>query len=395
MPLTDARIRGLKPGERPYKTADFDGLYILTKPTGSRLWRFKYRIGGKEKVFAIGSYPEVSLTVARKVRDEARADLAAGVDPNELKQESKRLQRAATEHSFSRLADAFLEKSRKEGRAKSTLAKAEWLLDMAKAEFGDKPIADITAQMVLVCLRKVEVKGNHETARRLRSKVGAVFRYAVASGLAENDPTAALKDALVRPKVTSRAAITDPIGFGELLRRIDTYSGEATTRIALKLLALVAQRPGELRQAKWEEIDRVSAIWTIPADRMKMRRPHRVPLPRAALDLLDELSLLSGQSEYLLPAIGKPRKPMSENTLNAALKRLEYGGKMTAHGFRATFSTLANESGLWNPDAIERALAHEDGNAVRKAYARGEHWEERIRLAEWWSMSLEDFRRSF
>lgn len=240
--------------------------------------------------------------------------------------------------------------------------------------------------MVLKCLRKVEAKGNYETARRLRAKIGAVFRYAIANGVAETDPTYALRDALIRPTVTSRAAIIDPKALGGLLRAIDGFEGQMTTRIALRLLALLAQRPGELRHATWEEFDLGNAVWSIPAERMKMRRTHRVPLPDAALALLSELRELTGSGRYLFPSLRSVARPMSENTLNGALRRMGYGGdEMTAHGFRATFSTLANESGLWNPDAIERALAHVEANEVRRAYARGEHWDERVRMADWWA----------
>ncbi len=232
--------------------------------------------------------------------------------------------------------------------------------------------------MVLACLRKVEAKGNYETARRLRAKIGAVFRYAIATGAGETDPTCALRDALIKPQVTPRAAITDPKALGGLLRAIEKFEGQTTTRIALQLLALLAQRPGELRHARWDEFDLVAAVWSIPADRMKMRRPHRVPLPLAALELLEELLSLTGSGSLLFPSLRSSHRPMSENTLNGALRRLRYSGdEMTAHGFRATLSTNANESGLWNPDAIERALAHVEANEVRRAYARGEHWEDR------------------
>jgi integrase len=247
--------------------------------------------------------------------------------------------------------------------------------------------------MILDCLRRVEAKGNYETARRLRSKIGAVFRYAVANGAAETDPTYALRGALTTPTVTPRAAILDPVELGGLLRAIDVFHGQVTTRLALQLLAILVQRPGELRRATWAEFDIEGRVWTIPQDRMKMRRPHRVPLPNQAIVLLEALRALTGSGTYLFPSLRSWQRPMSENTLNAALRRIGYSGdEMTAHGFRASFSTLANESGLWNPDAIERALAHVEGNAVRRAYARGEHWEERVRLADWWAGFLDGVR---
>jgi integrase len=393
MPLSDAGIRNLKPKENPYKQGDFAGLYLLVRPGGSKLWRFKYRIDGREKLLAIGRYPDVSLAQARQIRDEARANMARGVDPGELKQEKKRARRIARERSFASISDMFLEKSRKEGRATATLAKTEWLLGIAQDSFGSLPIDEVSAPVILECLRKVESRGNLETARRLRSKIGAVFRYAIANGLADVDPTLALKGAIAAPQVTSRAALTDPLALGELLTGIDAYQGHATTRIALQILALVVQRPGELRQATWAEIDTDLGVWTIPAERMKMRRPHRVPLGAEACRLFDEIRELTGAGSFVFPAISNLSKPMSENTLNGAIKRIGFEGQMTAHGFRASFSTLANESSLWNPDAIERTLAHVDANTVRRAYARGEHWDERVKLAEWWAGQLVSFKR--
>jgi integrase len=393
MPLTDTQIRNLKPRDKAYKVTDFQGLYVTVAPSGSRLWHMKYRIDGREKRLSFGAYPAVSLAQARKLRDEARSRLAAGEDPGEVKKEDKRQKQIIRETTFKKLAEAYKEKAEKEGRAEATKVKTEWLLGMAIAAFGDKPIAEVTSPMVLACLRKVESKGNHETAKRLRAKIGAVFRYAIASGVAENDPTFALRDALIRPKVKSRSAITDPENLGGLLRAIDGFQGQATTRIALQFLALVAQRPGEVRQATWAEFDLEKTIWIIPADRMKMRMPHSVPLSAQAIALLKELMPITGHGGFLFPSLRSAQRPMSENTLNGALRRLGYDGdEMTAHGFRATFSTLANESGLWNPDAIERALAHVDGNKIRRIYARGEYWEERVRLAKWWAGHLDEVK---
>lgn len=393
MPLSDATIRNLKPREKPYKVSDFDGLFVLVKPTGSRLWQFKYRLDGKEKLLSIGPYPEISLAEARTARDRARALVAKSQDPSTAKQDQKREERERRGLTFETQAKAYFEKTQKEGRAASTLDKTQWLLDMAVADFGRKPMSEITSPMVLRCLRKVEAKGNYETAKRLRAKISAVFRYAVATGSATTDPTYALKDALIRPQPKPRAAITDANALGALMRAIDGFHGQAVTRIALQLLALLTPRPGELRNAKWEEIDFETAVWAIPAERMKMRRPHRVPLPAQALKLLGELKALTGATEYLLPSLISTKRVMSENTLNTALRRIGFGkDEMTSHGFRASFSTLANESGLWNPDAIERALAHLESNEVRRAYARGEHWDERVRMAEWWAGFLDELR---
>jgi len=389
MTLTDAKIRNLKPREKPFKTADFYGLYVLTNPSGSKLWRLKYRLMGKERLLAIGAYPAISLLQARKVRDDARAHIAQGYDPNEAKRDKQMLAHQINECSFAKVSENYVAKITKEGRAEATLVKIDWLMNMAIVDLGSKPIAEITSPMVLRVLRKVEDKGNYETARRLRSTIGAVFRYAIANGLAENDPTFALRDALINPKVKPRAAITDKKALGGLMRAIEGFDGQTTTRIALEFLAIVVTRPGEVRHACWKEFDLDAAIWTVPPERMKTRKPHKVPLPDRAQTLLEELRGLTGWGELLFPSVRSAHRPMSENTLNAALRRMGYSGdEMTAHGFRASFSTLANESGLWHPDAIERALAHVEKNEVRRAYARGEHWDERVRLANWWASQL-------
>ena len=393
MALSDAKIRNLKPKEKPYKTADYDGLYVLTKPNGSKLWRFKYRLKGKEKLLSIGSYPEISLMEARAKRDEARKQIVKEKDPSETKQEKKLQGLISDGNTFSKIAEQYVAKLIKEGRAENTLKKIDWLLGMANADLGNKPITEITAPMVLQTLKKFEAKGIYETALRLRSTIGAVFRFAIASGLAENDPTFALRDALITPKTKPRAAITDKEALGGLMRAIDGFEGQTTTRIALEFLAIVVTRPGEVRHARWDEFDIENAIWTIPAERMKMRQPHKVPLPKRALELLNMLHNVTGWNELIFPSIKSSRRPMSENTMNAALRRMGYSGdEMTSHGFRATFSTIANESGLWNPDAIERALAHVETNKIRGAYARGQYWDERVKIADWWANTLSQLK---
>ena len=319
--------------------------------------------------------------------------MAAGLDPSTVKQERKRANNERRGLTFASQAQAYLAKARKEGLARTTLNKSEWLLAKAIADFGVRPISEIDAPMILRCLRKVEAKGNYESAKRLRAKISAVFRFAVANGTAEIDPTYALRDALVRPKAKPRAALIEPTALGALMRGIEAYSGQRVTQIALELLALLVPRPGELRQARWEEIDLCARVWAIPAERMKMRRPHRVPLADRAVELLGSLQEITGWTGFLLPSLVSPTRVMSENTLNTALRRMGFGpDEMTSHGFRASFSTLANESGLWHPDAIERALAHQERSDVRRAYARGEHWEERVRLAAWWAQFLSDLK---
>lgn len=391
MPLSDIQVRNLKPRNKAYKVSDFEGMFVLVKPNGSKLWQFKYRLDGKERLLSIGVYPDVSLAQARKVKEAARSSVAAGVDPSEAKQEEKRLRFEAKGQTFEKIGAEFLAKQRKEGKSAATLSKTEYHLKLANSDFGRRPITEITAPMILKTLRKVEAKGNYETAHRLRARIGSIFRYAVASGIAQTDPTYALRDALIRPTRVHRAAIIEPKALGRLMAEIDGFEGQVTTRIALTLLAILAQRPGELRNAKWDEFDFDERVWSIPAAKMKMRRDHNVPLPSQAIVLLQQLRAMNNKGDFLFPSLRTWTRPMSENTLNAALRRMGYSGhEMTAHGFRASFSTLANESGLWNPDAIERALAHVEKNEVRRAYARGAHWEERVRLGDWWAGYLDD-----
>ena len=393
MALTDLKLKNLKPKDKQYKISDFDGLYVLVKPNGSRLFRFKYYLDGKEYSLAFGKYPDVPLLRARQLRDEARQQVAAGINPRETQNQKTAELKAKTANTFENVAKLYLEKITVEGRAPATLKKVTSFIAIANRDFGRKPITDISSALVLKTLKKSEAKELYETAHRIRTTVGAVFRYAIASGLAENDPTYALRDALIRHKTKSRAAITDPKALGGLMRAVAGYEGQNTTRLGLELLAIVATRPSELRLGEWSEFDFDAKVWKIPAERMKMRIEHAVPLPDRAVTLLMELKEETGHGRLLFPSTRSFHRPISENTLNGALRRLGYTGQeMTSHGFRATFSTLANESGLWHPDAIERALAHVERNEVRRAYARGAHWDERVRMAEWWAGFLEELR---
>jgi integrase len=275
-----------------------------------------------------------------------------------------------------------------------TLAKKRWLLDFAYPAIGERPIAQITALEVLAVLRKVEARGRYETARRLRSTCGMVFRYAIATGRAERDPSVDLRGALTTPKVIHRAAIVDPAGIGALLRAIEDYDGLPLTKAALKLAPLVFVRPGELRKAEWAEFDLEHAEWRIPATKMKMRRLHRVPLSKQALAIVRDLQALSRGGRWLFPSVPSISRPMSENTLNAALRRLGYSkAQMTAHGFKGMASTRLNEMGCWNPDAIERQLAHQESDDVRRAYMHAaEYWPERVRMMQAWADYLDELR---
>jgi integrase len=393
MPLTEAKVKSLKPKAKPYKVSDYDSLFVLVTPKGSKLWKFKFRVDGKEKSLSFGKYPAVTLKRARLLRDEARTQIAEGHDPAEAKQKAKAEGKKKTEHTFRKFAEKFLAKEVKEGKSDGTIQKKEWLLRLAMDDLGDMPITEITAQTVLKTLKKREAMGHYETVRRLRSTISAVFRFAVASGVAETDPTFALKDALVKPTVKHRAAITDEETLKRYLNALAGYGGKPETRIGLWLLMLFACRPGELRKSRWDEFDLDAKVWTVPASRMKMRREHRVPLSDKAIALLEELKELTGWGELLFPSLMSSKKPMSENTLNQALRRMGFGPEeVTSHGFRSTFSTFANESGLWNPDAIEAYCARQDTNAVRRAYNRSQYWDERVKIADWWARVLDDVR---
>lgn len=387
MPLTDIQIRQLNPKENDYKKADGGGLYLQVQRTGSKLWRLRYRFNGKENVLSFGPYPSVSLARARELRAEAKTLLAEGIDPSQHAKAKKAKQAAVTEHTFTKISVELIAKLRKEGKAETTLKKKQWLLDMARDDFGDRPITAISAADILASLRKVESKGNYETAKRLRSTIGQVFRYAISTARAENDPTYGLRGALIAPKVSHMAALTDRKTFGELIRAIWTYEGGSPpTRAALKLMALLYTRPGELRLANWEEFDLESAIWTIPAERTKMRREHKKPLSQLALDILQGLRAETGSNYRVFPSSLARDKPLSENTLNQALRRMGFDkDEHTSHGFRASASSLLNESGLWNASAIEAELGHIGADEVRRAYHRALYWDERVRMADWWA----------
>lgn len=395
MALTDVQVRTFKPSDTPKKYSDGGGLHVMVTPQGSRLWRLAYRFGGKQKLLALGSYPAVTLADARSRRDDAKRLLASGIDPSEHARAEKMARRDASATTFRSVADEFLAKSEREGKADATLTKKRWLVGIAAADLGRRAISDITAADVLVPLRRVESLGNYETARRLRAVIGQVFRYAVASSKATYDPTFALRGALVAPKVTHRAAITDWDGFAGLVRAIWDYQGAPETRAALRLMALLYPRPGELRQAEWSEFDLDRAVWAIPASRSKMRRAHRKPLPPQAVGVLRDLRNHTGNRRLAFPSLQSAERPMSENTLNAALRRLGYTKEeATSHGFRATASTLLNESGKWSADAIEAELGHVGADEVRRAYHRAAYWEERVAMAEWWADSIEGVRSS-
>jgi integrase len=393
MPLSDVKIRSVKGSAKLSKLSDGEGLQLWVSPAGGRSWKLAYRLNGLQKLVTFGTYPEISLQQARDRRDEAKRQITDGIDPAQQKKIDRITKAASDAVTFSLVAAELLEKKRREGKAGATIGKRQWLYSLASDDIGSRPLMDITAPEILHVLRKVEAKGLIETAHKLRSVIGEVFRYGVATGRAVTDPTFALRGALVKKTVIHRAAILDPQEFGGLLRAIEAFQGQPTTTAALKLMALLFPRPGELRLAEWKEFDLNKAIWTIPASRTKMRREHRVPLPVQALAILNALYPVTGHAALVFPGLGSVKRPISENTLNAALRRMGYAqDEMTAHGFRAAASTLLNESGKFSADAIERALAHQDTDAIRRAYARGEHWQERVTMAQWWADYLDALR---
>jgi integrase len=389
--LKDVAVRNAKPSAKPRKLSDGGGLHVLIQPTGSKLWRLAYRFAGKQKTLALGVYPTVTLEEARKSRDEAKKLLARSIDPSAQRKADRQ---ARKDSSFRAVAEEVIAKLEREGRAHATLTKKGWLLDFAYPTFGDRPVAEITARDLLGLLRKIEARGLYETARRLRSTCGMVFRYAIATGRAERDPSMDLRGALTAPRVIHRATMVDPKSIGALLRAIEGFDGQPTTRAALRLAAYLFARPGELRQAEWTEFDIDGAVWSIPAEKMKMRRPHRVPLALQPLAILRELQEITGNGRWLFPSVRTLARPISENTLNAALRRLGYGSEdMCIHGFRSMASSRLNEMGRWNPDAIERQLAHQEANAVRRAYTHGaEFWTERVKLMQAWADYLDGLR---
>ncbi len=389
-PLTDTAARKAGPKDKPYKLAAGGGLYLEVMPTGARYWRWKYRYAGKEKRLAFGVYPEVSLVAARDARDAARAILRDGRDPGAERQATKARAVLDAGNTFGAVAAEWLARERPR-MAPVTLQKAEWHLRLA-APLDPLPLASIAPPDILAVLRPIEKAGNHETAHRVKQRIGQVFRYAVATGRAVRDLTADLRGALTSPTVTARAALTDPAAVANLLRAIDAYTGQPTTAAALKLAPLLFARPGNLRAMEWSELDLDAGEWRIPAGKMKMREAHTVPLAPQAVAILLTLQPLTGTGRYCFPSLRTGNRPMSENTVNAALRRMGFDkDTMTGHGFRALASTRLNELG-WPPDVIERQLAHAERNKVRAAYNRASYMAERRKMMVAWADYLDGLR---
>lgn len=389
--LTQYVLTNAKPREKDYKLSDGEGLYLLVKPNGSKLWRQKYRFAGKEKTLSHGMFPEVGMADAREKCREARKLLAQGIDPGEQKKTAKIEAATAAATTFGAIAKERLKKSEDEGASLATLKKNRWLLEDLASPLTNRPITEIKPAEVLQLLQKIERTGRRETAHRLREVIGGVFRLAIVTLRAETDPTAPLKGALLRPQVTHRPAITDEEELGALWANLAEYDGWPTLKAAIQYLALTMTRPIETRLMRKAEVDLRRAVWSIPAERMKMRLPHEVPLSRQALAVLEAVWDLSPQ-ELVFPSIRSTIKPLSENAMNSALRRMGYTKEeMTAHGFRASASSILNERGF-DRDVIEAALAHQDEDEVRRAYNRSKYWAARQELMQTWADLLEEFQ---
>ncbi len=391
MPLTDDQVRDAKPRERVRRIGDGGGLHLLVTPRGSKLWRFTYRAKGTRKTLALGTYPAMSLEAARAARDAARVQLSQGDDPDAAKKKAVTRKRAAAGvPTFEAVAEEWLGKHAAMGRAPSTVRKTGWLLGLANRVIGHRPVAEITSADVLDVLRPLEAKGRGETARRLRGAVAAVFRYAIATARAENDPTVALRGRLIVPAAKRAAALTDPAALGTLLRAIDGLDGPAPVRTGLQLMALLFPRPGELRGARWPEIDLSAGVWTIPAKRTAAGRARRVPLAQQACALLSDLAVpLADGSGPVLPAPGAPDRPVSAPMLEDALRQLGDGRSVSLRGLRDTAAILLRESGRWRPAVITRQLGDDDGGDPAANAAYRDHWKARVRMMAWWADYLD------
>jgi integrase len=350
MALTPFGIKNAQVREKPFKLSDGGGLYLLVQPNGSKLWRMKYHFVGKERLLSFGAYPSVGLADARAKRDQAKKLIATGTDPSVQKKLDRIAVETALNNTFGLIASEYLANMTANAAAAATIEKNRWLLEDLAAPIADRPIAEITPAELLDLLKRIEKSGRRESARRLRGVIGSVFRFAVVTLRANSDPTFVLRGALLRPKVQHRASIIEVTQLGALLRAIHEYDGWPTITAALKFVSLTMARPGEVRGMRRPEVDFEKAIWRIPGERTKMRRPHDVPLSRQAIEVLRDVWSISDNAELVFPSIRSNRRPLSENALNSALRRMGFTKEeMTAHGFRSTASTLLNERGFAPP----------------------------------------------
>jgi integrase len=389
--LSATAVRNAKPREKTYRLADGGGMYLEVTPTGGTYWRLKYRIDGKEKRLALGVYPETTLAQAREAREEARRQLAQGIDPSAAKRAEQRQRKVAAANTLQAIAEEWLEEVHK-----NKVVPDHYRHDRRRLELhllpalGRQPLAEITAADLLDCLRKIEKQGKLETAKRVRTLASLVYRYAIATERADRDPAADLKGALRAPQIRHHAAITEPEEIAKLMRALYAYSGELVTLSALKLSALVFVRPGELRQAEWAAVDLEAATWSFTAS--KNGPPLIVPLPTQAVEILADLHALTGRGRYVFPGARSAARPMSENAITAALAGMGYKGRMTAHGFRAMARTVLEERLGYPPAIIEQQLAHVVKDANGRAYNRTAHLDQRRVMLQAWADYLDALR---
>jgi len=384
--LTDTSIKALKPKLHQYKLSDSNGLYLLIKPSGQKFFRFDFKFEGKRQTLSIGIYPQFSLKAARQKVVEAKSSIKDGISPI-VKNKTKQ-----AVNTFGVIATEWLNKQKTVWKDTHTATVQQRIKDYILPALGDKEIATITTTEILSALRDIENKGIFETAHRVKQVVGQIFRYAIITGRADRDPSSDLRGALTPVRTQNFATITDPKEIGGLLRAIDGYSGSYIVKCALQFAPLVFVRPGELRHAEWKEFDFKNALWKIPAEKMKMGRVHIVPLATQAMAILEALKRVTGSGRYLFPSIRTTSRPMSENTINAALRRMGFEKtEMTGHGFRAMASTLLYENGF-ESQIIEIQLAHAEQNSVRAAYNHAQFLEKRKNMMQWWADYIDSLK---
>ncbi|RZZ86075.1 tyrosine-type recombinase/integrase [Pseudoxanthomonas winnipegensis] len=389
--LTDTKLRALKPRESPFRVADANGLCIEVRPSGAKVWRYRYRHLGKASIVTLGEYPSMPLQAARAERDRLRTQLRSGANPAQMARIERAVQGERSANTFSAIGLELLAKRTKEGLSPGSVLRERRLIEKDLAGLADLPIGDVSAPILLAALRKLEQRGVVETAHRARAHAGRIFRYAIATGRADRNPAQDLTGALEQPKTKHFASVTEPAAIGELLRALWGYQGAFVTQAALKLAPMLFVRPGELRQAKWADIDLAAAEWRYVTS--KTKTSHIVPLSRQAVDVLQGLYPYTKRSEFVFPSVRTVHKPMSENTLNAALRNLGFDSDtMVGHGFRAMARTVLDEVLGYRPDYIEHQLAHAVKDPLGRAYNRATHLTERRKMMQAWSDYLDRLR---